>query len=179
MADTPVICIVSKHSKTGKTTFMEKLIKELIGRGYKVGAVKNDFHGFQIDVPGKDTWKFSQAGAAATAIIGPNRFALIQQTSEKKELEDVIEMIEGVDIILVEGYKKSYKPRIEIVRKEKGTDIISSPQNLLAVATDVEGLFVTDGITVIDINDIKGAADLIEKLIPFHIRRNYENKVKC
>ena len=70
MSNIPVICIVSAVSNTGKTTLMEKLIGEIVRRGYKVGAVKSDCHGFEMDVPGKDSWRFAQAGASATAIVG-------------------------------------------------------------------------------------------------------------
>lgn len=80
MANIPLICIVAGQSETGKTTFMEKLIVELVKRGYEVGAVKSDAHGFEIDVPGKDSWRFAQAGAKSTAIIGPDKYAIIQKT---------------------------------------------------------------------------------------------------
>ena len=159
MGNVPVVCIVAASSGTGKTTFLEKLIKEVVNRGYRVGTVKSDSHGFEMDVPGKDTWRFAQAGAKATAIIGPEKYALIHKSEGRKDLGQVIEMIEDVDIILVEGYKASQMPRIEVVRREKGTDIISPLEYLIGVVTDVEGLDVP--VPVLDINDIEGAADLL------------------
>lgn len=140
MKQVPLVSIVSASSGTGKTTFMEKLIRELVKRGYKIGAIKSDAHGFEIDIPGKDSWRFTQAGATVTAVVGPNKFALVQQTEAKKDLDEVAGMIQGVDLILVEGYKMAQKPRIEIVRSEKGREIISPPEYLVAVVTDIPDL---------------------------------------
>lgn len=155
----PVICIVAARSGTGKTTFMEKLVHELVRRGYEVGTIKSDAHGFVMDRPGKDSWRFAEAGAKATAIIGPDKYALIQKTESKKNLNEVAAMIEGVDLILAEGYKASDYPRIEVVRKEKGTEIVSAPELLIAVVSDIKGLPAP--VPVLDINDFGGVADLI------------------
>jgi len=139
---TPIVCIVSAVSNTGKTTLTEKLIGEIVRRGYKVGAVKSDAHGFAIDVPGKDSWRFGQAGAKAVAIVGPNQYALIQATNQKKDLDEIVASMEGIDIALVEGFKLAGKQKIEVVRKEKGTRTVSSPDELIAVVSDVtEGSF--------------------------------------
>ncbi|NLP43590.1 MAG: molybdopterin-guanine dinucleotide biosynthesis protein B [Peptococcaceae bacterium] len=158
-AEIPVICFVAARSGTGKTTFLEKLIREIVSRGYQVGAVKSDAHGFEIDKPGKDSWRFAQAGSKSTAIIGPDKFALIQQTPTKKELEEVVALMSDVDLILVEGYKVSDRPRIEIVRKELGTELVSPPEKLLAVITDVADLAVSVPIFALD--DVIGVADFI------------------
>ena len=158
-AEVPVICFVAARSGTGKTTFLEKLIKEMTGRGYKVGAVKSDAHGFEIDKPGKDSWRFTQAGSRSTAIIGPDKFALIQQTDTKKDLEEVIALMSDVDVILVEGYKFSYRPRLEIVRQELGTELVSPAEKLLAVITDVPELPVP--VPIFDLDDVSGVADFI------------------
>lgn len=155
----PVVCVVSASSGTGKTTFLERLIKEVVNRGYRVGTVKSDSHGFEMDVPGKDTWKFSQAGAKATAIIGPDKYAIIHKTDHRKDLDQVIAMIEDVDIILVEGFKMSTLPRFEVVRRERGTEIVSPIEYLIAVVTDVIEIDVP--VPILDINDIQGAADLL------------------
>ncbi len=155
----PVVCVVSASSGTGKTTFLERLIKEVVNRGYRVGTIKSDSHGFEMDVPGKDTWKFSQAGAKATAIIGPDKYAIIHKTDHRKELDQVIAMIEDVDIILVEGFKMSTLPRFEVVRRERGTDIVSPIEYLIAVVTDVKEIDVA--VPILDINDIQEATDLL------------------
>lgn len=161
MNDIPVVCIVSGRSDTGKTTFMEKLIQELVQRGYEVGAIKSDTHGFDIDIPGKDSWRFAQAGAKSTTIIGPDKYAMIQRTEHKREIDDVIPLIEGVDIILIEGFKASTRPRIEVIRKEKGTEIVSPSEYLIGIVSDVEGLKAT--VPVLDLNDFQGVADILVK----------------
>jgi len=161
MHDVPVICFVAAKSGTGKTTFLEKLIREMTDRGYQVGVIKSDAHNFEIDVPGKDSWRFSQAGAKATAIIGPDKYALIQKTENKHDLEAIIPLIKDVDIILVEGYKAAKRPKIEVIRREIGTEIISSLENLVAVLTDVEELAAP--VPKLNINDSSGVADFIIK----------------
>lgn len=159
MSKVPIISIVAARSGTGKTTFLEKLIRILTEQGYRIGVIKSDAHGFEIDVPGKDTWRFAQAGAKATAIIGPDKFALIHQTEGKKDLDEVAALIRDVDIILVEGYKTADKPRIEVVRGACGSEIISPPQYLLAVVTDVEGL--TTSVPVFQLDDVRDTADFL------------------
>jgi len=155
----PVVCFVAGKSGAGKTTLLEKVIREMVRRGYEVGTVKNDTHGFEMDYPGKDTWKFAQAGAKATAIVGPDKYALIQKTKEKKNLDLIVSLIEGVDIILVEGYRGSDKPKIEVVRREKGTEIVSPVAELIAVVTDVKELSFP--VPSLDIDDFQGVADLL------------------
>lgn len=159
MSKVPIINIVAARSGTGKTTFLENLIRELVGRGYRVGTIKSDVHGFEMDVPGKDTWRFTQAGAKATAIIGPTKFALIQETQQKKDLWEVADLIEDVDLILVEGYRQAVLPKIEIIRREKGTEVISSPEYLLAIVTDIQE--ISAAVPIFELDDYSGAADLI------------------
>ncbi len=155
----PVVCIASGCSKTGKTTLMENLIRKLSGRGYRVGAIKGDCHGFEIDVPGKDTWRFTQAGAKATAIIGPDQWALMQKTGDKMTLSSAAEKVEGVDLLLVEGFKRAGRPVIEVVRREKGTQLATSGDNLVAVATDVTELEVD--VPVFSLDDYDLVAEFI------------------
>ncbi|MFQ6112165.1 MAG: molybdopterin-guanine dinucleotide biosynthesis protein B, partial [Nitrospinota bacterium] len=73
----PIICIVGK-SEAGKTTLMESLIAELKGRGYSVATVKHDVHGVDLDQPGKDSWRYAQAGSDAVVLSSPTTLALIK-----------------------------------------------------------------------------------------------------
>jgi len=138
----PVVCIVSAVSKTGKTTLAENIIGEFVRRGLRVGAVKSDCHGFMMDVPGKDSWRFTQAGAVATAVVSEQQFALVQKTSEKKDLDEVISLMGEIDIAVVEGFKLAGKPKIEVVRQERVTRVHSSAEELIAVVTDIDDLGV-------------------------------------
>lgn len=155
----PVVCFVSACSNTGKTTVMENVIKSLVRSGYKVGAIKSDCHGFSMDVPGKDSWRFTQAGAAATAVIGPDQWAMVQQTATKSTLTAVTNRLEAVDIILVEGFKYSGQPVIEVVRREKGTKLASPADRLFAVVTDVEEL--TPDVPVFRLDDYEQIAAFV------------------
>ncbi|MEW5899593.1 MAG: molybdopterin-guanine dinucleotide biosynthesis protein B, partial [Bacillota bacterium] len=95
----PLICIVG-HSNTGKTTFLEKLIAEFKRRGYRVGAVKH-YHGeFEIDRPGKDSWRFARAGADAVCVSAPDKVALIKKIERELSLDEIISLLNDVDIVL-------------------------------------------------------------------------------
>jgi len=159
MSNIPVICIVSAVSNTGKTTLMEKLIYEITQRGYKVGAVKSDCHTFQMDVPGKDSWRFAQAGARSTVIVGMEQYALVQKTSHKNNLDEVVSLMEDVDIVLVEGFKLARKSKIEVVRRAKGTHVVSPVEELIAVVTDVTD--VSFSVPTFDLGDYEIIVDFI------------------
>ena len=164
MTAAPVVCFVAARSGTGKTTLLEKVVEEMTARGYSVGTIKSDSHGMQMDREGKDTWRFTQAGAKATAIIGPGGYALIQKTPDKEDLETVAAMLKNVDIILVEGYKGAGRPKIEVVRAEKGTDVVTDPRDLVAVVSDV-GIFpdLPGTVPVFGLDDYRNVAELIVK----------------
>lgn len=131
----PVVCVVGK-SGTGKTTLLEKLIAELKYRGYRVGTIKHNIHGFEADQPGKDSWRHAQAGSDVTVIASPSKLAIIERLERELTLDEVSARITGVDIILVEGYKRSNKPKIEVSRRELGHELVSNLDELLAVVAD-------------------------------------------
>ncbi|MDR1651417.1 MAG: molybdopterin-guanine dinucleotide biosynthesis protein B [Synergistaceae bacterium] len=167
-AGPPIVCFVSSRSGTGKTTLLEKVIAEMTSRGYAVGTIKSDSHGVQMDREGKDTWRFARAGARVTAIIGPDSYALIQKTPAKENLETVAAMLRDVDIILVEGYKDARRPKIEVVRAEKGAKIITDARDLAAVAGDIADFPDLPGsVRIFDLDDYRGVADfIIETYLP-------------
>lgn len=140
MKKTPLIAVVAGSSGTGKTTLLERLIEELAKKGWRVGAIKNSPTEIQLDYPGKDSWKFEQAGAHAIAILSPGKRAIIQHTVGRSEPNEVVGMLQDVDIILMEGNKSSRGPKIEVVRSEKGDKIVSSGEDLIAVVTDIPDL---------------------------------------
>ncbi len=145
-------------SGTGKTTLVEKVIRELKQRGYRVGAVKCDSHEFEIDVPGKDSYRMAAAGADAVLITSKSKLALIRKNNSLPEIGEVLQSyFHDVDIVLVEGYKTSNLPKIEIHRKELGKSLIcvdgEMRLNLIAVVSD-EPLDVD--VPLYDIEDISG-----------------------
>ena len=115
----PIISIVGK-SDSGKTTLLEKLVPELTRRGYRIATIKHDVHGFEVDQEGKDSWRHKQAGAHTVVISSPNKIALIRDVEKDLNLEEIRErLIQDVDLILSEGYKKDVQPKIEVFRKGK------------------------------------------------------------
>jgi molybdopterin-guanine dinucleotide biosynthesis protein B len=159
MSAVPIICVVGR-SEVGKTTLLEKLIPELKRRGYRVGTVKHHAHaGFEIDQPGKDTWRHARAGSDHVVISAPDKVASIRRVEREPTLDEIAATIEDVDIILTEGYKHTDKPKIEVVRAVLGTQPICTPEELLAVASNVDTPF---DVPRFDLDDAIGLADLIE-----------------
>ncbi|AWB10962.1 molybdopterin guanine dinucleotide biosynthesis accessory protein MobB [Thermodesulfobium acidiphilum] len=157
-----IISFVGK-SNSGKTTFLEKLISEITKRGYKVGVLKHDVHGFEMDKEGKDTWRMAKAGAWSVGISHSEKMAIIQKVSKELTLEEVAKFFEGVDILFTEGYKKEGKKRIEIRRK--GIEPLCKPNEIVALVTDE---FTSEAVPQFPIDDPVPIADFIEeKFIKF------------
>ena len=132
----PILSIVGK-SGSGKTTLLERLIAELKRRGYRVATIKHHAHpGFEIDQPGKDTWRHAQAGSDHVVIAAPDKIASIRRLERELSLDEIAATITGVDIILTDGFKRAGKPSLEVVRAEQGLELVSDPSKLVAVATD-------------------------------------------
>jgi molybdopterin-guanine dinucleotide biosynthesis adapter protein len=159
----PIISIVSKKN-SGKTTLLEKLIPELNTRGYRVGTVKHDIHGFDIDHEGKDTWRHKQSGAAAVAISSPWKLSLIKDVAQEATLDEIVETyFADMDLVLTEGYLRAQKPQIEIYRStahRKPLHVKGEANALIAVVSDVP---VDLDVPNFDMNDIQAVADFIEQ----------------
>lgn len=160
-AQIPIISIVGK-SNSGKTTLIERLIPELIRRGWRVGTIKHNMHGFEIDHEGKDSWRHKKAGARMTVLASPHQVAMVEDTEIDYDIGELRDRyIHDVDIILVEGYKKNPYPKIEVFRPSLRRERLCSPEdNLVAMASDEP---LDAGVPCLDINDIKGLADMIEE----------------
>lgn len=157
----PIISIVGK-SDSGKTTLIEKLVPELTRRGYRIATVKHDVHGFEVDREGKDSWRHKQAGAHTVVISSPKKVALIRDVEKDMTLEEIREkLIQDVDLILSEGYKKDVQPKIEIFRKEKHKELLCTKEdNLIAIVSDKK---FRVGVSCFSLDDVKGVADFIEE----------------
>jgi molybdopterin-guanine dinucleotide biosynthesis protein B len=157
----PIISIVGK-SDSGKTTLIEKLIPELTRRGYKIATVKHDVHGFEVDREGKDSWRHKQAGAHTVVISSSKKVALIRDVEKDLTLEEIREkLIQDVDLILSEGYKKDVHPKIEIFRKEKHKELLCTKEdNLIAIVSNKK---FKVGVFCFFLDDSKGVADFLEK----------------
>jgi molybdopterin molybdotransferase len=132
----PVISIVGK-SQSGKTTLMEQLIAEFKERGYKVAVVKHCHGGMEIDHCGKDSWRYTQAGSDAVCISSPDKLAFIKNLDRELSIQEIMPIIgPEFDLVLVEGFKRSKLPKIEVHRKDLGDDLLCSPEDLSAIVTD-------------------------------------------
>ena len=134
----PVISIVGR-SKTGKTTLIEKVIPLLTGVGIRVATAKHHHYDFEIDVPGKDTYRHKKAGARTVIISAPGKIAVVKDTDGDLPLDEIrAKYMDGVDLLIAEGYKKEKIPKIEVFPKREEIDpVCIDDTNLLAIVTDI------------------------------------------
>jgi molybdopterin-guanine dinucleotide biosynthesis protein B len=132
----PVVCIVG-HSRSGKTTLVEKLIAELGERGLRVAAVKHTGGSFEMDRPGKDTWRYGEAGCETVAILGPESSAVLRRRRRGDPQDELLRHVDGdSDLVLVEGLHNGRSPKIEVHRAALARGLRCAPDELLAVVTD-------------------------------------------
>lgn len=153
---TPLVGFLA-YSGTGKTTLLTKLISILSGKGLRVGIIKHAHHTFDIDQPGKDSYKLRKAGASEMLIGSVSRWALMVDAEKEQEftLDDhILRLDQGnLDLILVEGFKLETIPKIELTRPSLGNDLFfPNDANVIAVATD-EPLSVKTDLPMLDINN--------------------------
>ena len=157
---TPIIAIVAPNSGTGKTFFIEKLIKILSAQNISVGVIKSDSHSFNIDIEGKDSQKFQNAGAKSVAVVSPNAFFMIQHTKSANFLEIAEKM--SADLILTESRTHETFPAISLWR-DKGEVI----KNEKIVAIFTSNPQKNNYIYQFDLNDIVSAEKIIKFLAGF------------
>jgi len=156
----PIVSIVGR-SGSGKTTLIEKLIPELKNRGLKVGTIKHHIHGFEIDYPGKDSWRHKQAGSMISIISSPRRIGIVLDVEHDHKPDELVPFLSGVDIILSEGFKRENKPKVEIFRPEVHDKPLGIDDgNLIALITDAD---VDLGAPRFTTGDIKGLARFLIK----------------
>jgi molybdopterin-guanine dinucleotide biosynthesis protein B len=157
----PLVSITGR-SNTGKTTLIEKMIPELNRRGYRVGTIKHNIHGFEIDREGKDSWRHRKAGARITVLSSPGKAAVMEDVEKDLTITDLRDRyIRDVDIILSEGFKGNPYPKIEVFRSAlKQEPLCAREDNLIAFASDIR---LDRGVPCFDLNDVKGLVDLIEQ----------------
>jgi len=156
---TPIVSIVG-WSGSGKTVLLEKLIPEMVRRGYRVATAKHHPHEFDIDYEGKDTWRHRQAGAACTIISSQKRLAMIRDMDHDASLNELRDrFITDVDIIIAEGFKSEPVPKIEVYRSVMDVEpLCASMSGIMAVVTDAP---LDPGVPVLGLDDVARIADLI------------------
>jgi molybdopterin-guanine dinucleotide biosynthesis protein B len=148
-------------SGVGKTTVLERVIREIKRRGYRVGTVKHDTHGFDMDKPGKDSWRHAQAGSDAVVISGPRKMALIRRLDEEMSLDEIVPLMGDVDLVITEGYKRGDRPKIEVTRRERGTELLCQADELIGLMTDHA---VDMPVPQFALDDAAGVVNLLEEL---------------
>jgi len=160
----PVISIVGKTG-SGKTQLIERLIPEFKRRGYRVATVKHSPGGMEVDKPGKDSWRFAEAGSDGVAVSSPDKLACIKTVDHDSSIEEILHLIgSDFDLVLLEGFKKGRAAKIEVHRKELGEDFVCPVKLLSAI--------VTDGPLDVDVpqfpfSDTQAIADFVEKNFVF------------
>lgn len=153
-----VVSFVAK-SGTGKTTVLEQLIPRLAARGLRVGVLKHHAHATPFDTPGKDTYRLSQAGAQVVVGVSSVQVAVFRQEDGSANLESVMERhLAGLDLVLIEGYKRGAYPKIEIHRRAHHPDLLCEPEELLALLTDEP---FANGVPQFSLDDFDGVADFL------------------
>ena len=151
-------------SGVGKTTLIEQLLPSLIGEGVRVSVIKHAHHDFDIDRPGKDSYRHREAGAYEVLITANKRWVLMHELRDEAEptLEDQLEKLSPCDLVIVEGFKRADIPKIEIWREANGKPMLY-PQdpNIIAVACDTE--IECHGLPILPLNDPASIAQFILK----------------
>lgn len=153
----------SAKSGTGKTTYLEKLVACLKERGLRIALIKHDAHGFELDQPGKDSYRLREAGVDTMILSGPDQTVQISRhTAGEPSLKQLLSSIQGVDLILIEGYKFGAQPKIQLLRKGYSETPVGNPENTIAYVADFPYDPVPSDLPVFDLNDPQ---DLAEYLI--------------
>ncbi len=146
------------YSNSGKTTVVEQLIRTLKGRGYRVAAVKHTGHGYEVDLPGKDSYRFFQAGADQVIVVGPSSLTIHERLGKTLGIEDICERVkEEVDLILVEGFKKEPIPKVEVFRRGYSPRRLP-PEQVIAVVSDT---LLEDRLPCFTFEEIERLADFV------------------
>lgn len=149
-------------SGSGKTTLLTRLLPALIGRGLRVSTVKHAHHEFDVDQPGKDSWRHRQEGATEVMVASSRRWALMHEhrgASEPK-LDTLLRQMTPVDLVLVEGFKGEDFPKLEVYRASVGKPLMYPGQsNIVALASDQK--LTGCPLPQFDIDDIDGIGGFI------------------
>ena len=147
-------------SGSGKTMLVTRILPLLRGHDLRVSAVKHAHHGFDIDKPGKDSFRYREAGAEEVMLVADGRWALLREEPEEMSLAALVGRMAPVDLVLVEGFKLAQIPKIEVYRPSLGkAAFFHDDPGIVAVACDED--IETDGRVVLPLNDPEQVVDFI------------------
>ena len=152
---------VAGYKNAGKTGLMERLVTEITGRGFSVSTLKHAHHAFDVDHPGKDSFRHREAGAHQVVLSSGKRWAMMTELRETSEpsLNELISKMTPVDLILIEGWKRDDHAKIEAHRAETGNPLIApNDPTIRAIASDTT---LKIDRPVFDLNDTKAIAGFI------------------
>lgn len=154
---------IAGYSGSGKTTLIEKLVPLFVARGLKVSLIKQTHHDFDIDQPGKDSWRHRQAGCGEVMVASSRRWALMHELREEAEpaLKDLTARLSPCDLVLVEGFKHEALPKLEVHRQASGKPLLY-PQDARVVALASDESLAT-ALPQFDLDDAPGIAVFILK----------------
>ena len=151
-------------SGSGKTTLVERLIPVFTARGLRVSVIKHAHHGFDLDRPGKDSWRHREAGATQVLMLSNDRWILMHELRGAPEptLEEQLRLLAPCDLVLIEGYKAAAVPKIEIHRPAHGRPPLW-PENphVVAVATDAADGTLDCPLPLLPLNHPEAVAEFI------------------
>lgn len=157
---------VAAASNSGKTTLIEKVVAILKERGLRVAVVKHASMGFDLDKPGKDSWRFQQAGADTVVLVGPGKMAIMRTVSHEPSPQELLQATGNADIVIHEGFKKNEMNMIEVFRHGASGErplCMGDASSFLALVSDRP---FPVSIPRFDLNDADGVADFLVKKIP-------------
>ncbi len=162
------------YSGSGKTTLIEQLIPRLRQKGLRVSIIKHAHHAFDIDKPGKDSFRHRQAGASEVMLVSSGRWALMHELRDEREpsLDEQIARMSPCDLLLVEGFKTSLIPKIEIYRSALGKSRLQDKaMNIVAIASDTKVPSENPyALPRLDLNDPDEVAGFILDYLELHPR---------
>ena len=148
-------------SGSGKTTLIEQLIPRFTQRGLKVSLIKHAHHTFDVDQPGKDSYRHRQAGASEILVTSSRRWVLMHELrgAHEPSFEAQVRRISPCDLLLVEGFKHAPIPKLEVWRRETGEPLLHpNDPHIVAVASDAS---IETKLPLLDLNDIDGICRFI------------------
>jgi molybdopterin-guanine dinucleotide biosynthesis adapter protein len=153
---------VAGFKNAGKTTLVEKLVRELTARGYRISTIKHAHHSFDIDQEGRDSFRHRAAGATEVAVVSRHRFAIMHELRDEAEpsLEDLLSKLAPCDLVIVEGYKRDHHDKIEVRNLDLDHPALAgSDPSIVAIAANGD---VTDAtVPVFSRDNIEGLVGFV------------------